>query len=71
MTLGTISFLFLVGTGAGVVLIYCSFFVYHLITRKEGDEYYAHLLIGTDWEMDGKVPYFGAFQMVSFQILFF
>ena len=59
-------FLALVGIGSSPVIGYCSMLVQYLITRTENDEFYAYLLNGTEWMVDGKIPYFGAFPLAVF-----
>uniref|UniRef100_A0AC34F9B1 Uncharacterized protein n=1 Tax=Panagrolaimus sp. ES5 TaxID=591445 RepID=A0AC34F9B1_9BILA len=66
ITLNKLIFLSLVAFGAIAVISYCMFFAYYLMTRTVDDMYYAHLLIGTDWMVNGKIPYFGAIPVAAF-----
>ena len=59
-------FLTLVAIGSSFVIGYCSMHVRYLIGRTENDEFYANLLNGTEWMVDGKIPYFGAFPLTVF-----
>uniref|UniRef100_A0AC35GRE6 Uncharacterized protein n=1 Tax=Panagrolaimus sp. PS1159 TaxID=55785 RepID=A0AC35GRE6_9BILA len=56
----------LVGLGIILVGTYIIRYIHHLVTRIRPDEYYITHLLGTEYEVNGKVPPYGAFPLVEF-----
>uniref|UniRef100_A0AC35FFM7 Uncharacterized protein n=1 Tax=Panagrolaimus sp. PS1159 TaxID=55785 RepID=A0AC35FFM7_9BILA len=66
ITLKTRSFGAMILLGAALIIAYCyTPWITH-ITRETTDEFYSDLLVGSSYEIDGKIPPFGAFVLVGF-----
>uniref|UniRef100_A0A914Y9W0 Uncharacterized protein n=1 Tax=Panagrolaimus superbus TaxID=310955 RepID=A0A914Y9W0_9BILA len=64
ITLNRYTFGGLVGLGIFLVGTYIYQYFIHLVNRIKLDEYYKSHLNGTEFEIDGKIPPFGAFPLV-------
>uniref|UniRef100_A0AC34FCM1 G-protein coupled receptors family 1 profile domain-containing protein n=1 Tax=Panagrolaimus sp. ES5 TaxID=591445 RepID=A0AC34FCM1_9BILA len=66
ITLSKWTFSGLVGIGATLVSSYVSVYFFHLLNRTIPDKFYASHLNGTEFEVNGKVPFFGAIPLAEF-----
>lgn len=71
ITLKKWSFGFLISLGVIAIGAFCITENQQAWVRPWTDNFYAPLLIGTDFEIDGKIPPFGAFDLVRFQSAIF
>uniref|UniRef100_A0A914PD98 Uncharacterized protein n=1 Tax=Panagrolaimus davidi TaxID=227884 RepID=A0A914PD98_9BILA len=63
ITLKRWSFGVLISVGVLLVGAYCFLFWWSTFTRTDLDEFYTSYLTGTQWEVNGKIPPFGAFPL--------
>uniref|UniRef100_A0A914R2I0 Uncharacterized protein n=1 Tax=Panagrolaimus davidi TaxID=227884 RepID=A0A914R2I0_9BILA len=70
ITLKKWSFGFLILCGTLLIGAYCYVYWISNFTREKNDEFYKYLLVGTQWEIDGKVPPYGSFALWEFPNLY-